>query len=271
MTETALFLVQAKAGLPRIYRCLKSKPHLLLSYQEETAETTIYAPDTTWASGRNKLFEYVKANRLRYKYYVFMDEDVVFYGRSQQNGFDALLSLLASCDYPVITARLMGLLNAIGTDNFANHIPEALGPKGLENLQWALQTVDWFDGILNAFSHDAFHSGNLLPYPEQYDKQSWHTSQFTVILRANHHYRNRIVQCNKMPILNTGGSEYPGSGVDISGEAIYRSTLDQLGVDAIEMSTGVEIGISKKIRLDAGWCQKLWWYMRYPARKMRVW
>lgn len=79
MKKTALFLIQAKAGLPRIYRCLRNKPHALLSYRKETADTTLYAPNTTWASGRNRLIEYVKANRLLYDWYVFLDEDVVFY------------------------------------------------------------------------------------------------------------------------------------------------------------------------------------------------
>ncbi|MGU9977814.1 MAG: hypothetical protein ACNYNY_03905 [Candidatus Oxydemutatoraceae bacterium WSBS_2016_MAG_OTU14] len=48
-----------------------------MSYKEDTSDTTIYAPDTTWAGGRNRLYQYVKDNNLLYDYYVFMDEDVI--------------------------------------------------------------------------------------------------------------------------------------------------------------------------------------------------
>ncbi len=75
--KTVLYLIQASAGLPKIYECLQKRSYLLLSYKEDTSDTTIYAPDTTWAEGRNRLYQYVKDNNLLYDYYIFMDEDAI--------------------------------------------------------------------------------------------------------------------------------------------------------------------------------------------------
>ncbi len=76
--KTVLYLIQASAGLPKIYECLKKRSYILLSYKEDTSDTTIYAPDTTFTGGRNRLYQYVKDNNLLYDYYVLMDEDAVF-------------------------------------------------------------------------------------------------------------------------------------------------------------------------------------------------
>lgn len=239
MKKTALFLIQAKAGLPRIYRCLKNKPHLLLSYQKETADTAIYAPDTTWTSGRNKLIEHVKANGLQYDWYVFLDEDVVFAGMSQKAGFEMFLSVLSVTGHPVVTAAKGDYNRRCNQERLDGIVPAAMCKKGVENPRWALQTVDWFDGLFNAFSREAFFNERLLPYEDKFDGQSWWASQFITILRANHIYRNRIVQCNKICVRNTQYSDY-ARGFEIFGAAC-RHALAQLGVDAVEMSAGGEV------------------------------
>lgn len=239
MKKTALFLIQAKAGLPRIYRCLKNKPHLLLSYRQETADTAIYAPDTTWTSGRNKLIEHVKANRLQYDWYVFLDEDVVFAGMSQKAGFGMFLSILSVVDHPIVTAAKGDYNRRCNQERLDGIVPAAMCKKGVENPRWALQTVDWFDGLFNAFSREAFFNERLLPYEEKFDGQSWWASQFITILRANHIYRNRIVQCNKICVRNTQYSDYPRN-FDAFGPAC-RDVLDQFGVDTIGMSAGEEV------------------------------
>ncbi|WP_306250207.1 hypothetical protein [Parvularcula sp. IMCC14364] len=49
-----LYLIQAKDALPERYACLNGR-HILLSYGEETSDTDIFMPDSTWTTGRNRL------------------------------------------------------------------------------------------------------------------------------------------------------------------------------------------------------------------------
>jgi len=239
MKKTALFLIQAKAGLPRIYRCLKNKPHLLLSYRERTADTAIYAPGTTWTSGRNKLIEHVKAKRLQYDWYVFLDEDVVFAGMSQKAGFGMFLSILSVVDHSIVTAAKGDYNRRRNLERLDGIVPAAMCKKGVENQKWELQTVDWFDGLFNAFSREAFFDERLLPYEEKFDGESWWASQFITILRANYCCRDRIVQCNKICVRNTQYSDYPRNFESF--DPACREVLDQFGVDTIKMSAGEEV------------------------------
>ncbi len=188
---------------------------------------------------------------------------------SQKDGFEAFLSLLASCDYPIITPKY-NMYNAHNNKNnnlLLTRIPEAIRKKGLENPSWALQTVDWFDGAFNAYSYEAFFKNNLLPYTEKFDSQSWWASQFITILQANHYYRNRIVQCNKIVVDNLQHSQY-SQGLDIFSEA-YRLVLDELGVSAIEMSIGKEIKINVNLDIKINHMKRRWFYYNQTIGSMK--
>jgi len=266
---TVLFLIQAKAGLPGLYRCLKHKPHVLLSYQTQTAQTHLYAPDTTWTQGRNKLIEYVKANELIYDWYIFLDEDAVFYEMTQQDGFDMFLSVLESCDYPIITVRKERFNQRYDTEGrekgreLANIIPPAVAARAPENLRWEFQTVSWFDSMFNAFSFDAFFDDNLLPYSEEFDAHAWGLSGVVTMLRANHLYRNRIMQCNGLWAKSTQSTPYPVGDWSIY-RAVYGFVLDQFGVAAIEMSDAQEI------KLKVGYCRSPLFHLRcFCVKTMR--
>lgn len=240
--------------MPELYRCLADKPHALLSYQTRTAQTAVYAPGSTWTSGRNKLVEYVKTNELIYDWYIFLDEDIVFYEMTQKDGFEMFLSVLASCDYPIVTVN-KGTYNYNNNKaRFKNVLPDSIAKRGLTNPRWAFQSVDWFDGLFNAFSREAFFGGRLLPYTENFDSQSWWISQFVMTLHANHHYRNRIVQCNNIKVRDLQSAQYP-RGYDSFGEA-YRWAIGQLGVGIIEMSAGEEI------ELEVDWRPTMAWRLR---------
>jgi len=237
--KTVLFLIQARAGLPAIYRCLQARPHVLLSYQTRADDTDIYAPQTTWTSGRNRLIRHVKTHDLNYDWYVFLDEDVRFVGLSQRAGFDMFESVLQVVDARIVTVALGDYNRRNNQERLNGIVPAELCKQGVENPAWELQTVDWFDGLFNAFSHAAFYDARLLPYSDKFDGESWWASQFITILRANHCYRNRIVQCNRLTARNTQYSDYP-RGFDAFGPAC-RYALSELGVDTVAMSAGKEV------------------------------
>lgn len=234
---------------------------MLLSYQTRTPQTAVYAPGSTWTSGRNKLVEYVKTRELIYDWYVFLDEDIVFYEMTQKDGFEMLLSVLASCDYPIVTARKERFNQRHTTDGMeknrelAGIIPPAVAVRAPENLQWEFQTVSWFDPMFNAFSRDAFFDENLLPYSERFDADAWGLSGVITMLRANHLYRNRIMQCNGIWAKSTQSSTYPVGDWRIY-RAVYRCVLDQFGVEIIEMSD------AREIELQVGNYRSPWFHLR---------
>ena len=82
-----LYLIQAAASLPQQYKELESD-YVLLSYKEQTDQTDIYLPNSTWTEGRNKLREFViSQNKLLngYDFFCFMDEDLIATDRSMKN------------------------------------------------------------------------------------------------------------------------------------------------------------------------------------------
>ena len=82
-----LYLIQAAASLPQQYKELESD-YVLLSYKEQTDQTDIYLPNSTWAEGRNKLRKFViSQNKLLngYDFFCFMDEDLIATDRSMKS------------------------------------------------------------------------------------------------------------------------------------------------------------------------------------------
>ncbi len=289
--KTVLYLIQASAGLPKIYECLKTRSYLLLSYKEDTSDTTIYAPNTTWTGGRNRLYQYVKDNNLLYDYYVFMDEDVVlknaksilipnlnpsrdgslvstgaripldslwfkwplkalfshysYQPEEQEAGFENFEESL-KLGYPLMTVSPWGYNAAKGSQRarLQDVLPEEIRAKGLENLNWPFQTIDWMDGILNALSQDVFFANTVLPYTEKYDADSWWISAFIFFTKANHYYPHQIIQNNQFTIINTQHGGYPKQEVSIFFKTlaqIYTEVCAELEVDKIQFSEGKEI------------------------------
>ena len=75
-----LYLIQASDKLPEIYNCLRERDFILLSYKEDTEDTDIFYPNSTWTTGRNKLIEHARSLEEEYDYYICLDEDIVFEG-----------------------------------------------------------------------------------------------------------------------------------------------------------------------------------------------
>jgi hypothetical protein len=153
--KTSLYIVQAQSKLPDIYNCLRSRDFILLSYKENTSDTTIFYPKSTWTSGRNKLREYVLTLTKKYDYYIFLDEDITFSGYSQEDGFNHFEKMIALYN-PFIATPNYGNYYIHYTYN--NELP--LGEA---------QTTIWFDSMCNAFSKEAFFSDIIFPYIDIYD------------------------------------------------------------------------------------------------------
>tara|TARA_Y100000816_G_scaffold95738_1_gene66464 strand:- start:1957 stop:2712 length:756 start_codon:yes stop_codon:yes gene_type:complete len=229
-----LYCVQTKAGLSSNYEAIFSGRNvLLLSYRNESEKTNIFYPNSTWTTGRNKMFEYIKENNLDYDYYVFCDDDLSFNLDSIKK-FEESANLLRN--YPILYPRHWGYSTTDIREIPSWEVGQYSG-KGMENLNWEYQTVDWFDGACNAFSKESLYK--LLPYETTYDNINWHMSQLMMILKANYFYRNKIVQMNKVYIKNTGHSMYPKQHLDKK-QLVFTYVEDKIGTH-FEMSDGIEI------------------------------
>tara|TARA_A100001015_G_C14981937_1_gene709832 strand:- start:176 stop:1810 length:1635 start_codon:yes stop_codon:yes gene_type:complete len=191
-----LYLIQCSSKLPDIYSCLKNKNIVVLSYKEETEDTTIFYPNSTWTTGRNKLREYALSLKEKYDYYIYLDEDIIFKGGiTQKEGFRQFEHLL-DVYKPLIGNPQME--NRGWYNNHGNLI------KDVE-----AQSVVCFDGIMNAYSKEIFSENIILPYDDHFDKTNWWGSQIMTWIKCNYYYKNKVILFPQLKIRNTLSSDYP--------------------------------------------------------------
>jgi hypothetical protein len=185
---TFLYLIQASKNLPEKYNYLRNKDFILLSYKENTIDTKIFFPNSTWTTGRNKLREYVLENKLLYDYYIFLDEDVEFIKYSQEEGFEIFEKLLK-----------------IYTPHIANPNLIDYGHPYKNNSN--ITKTIWYNGIFNAFNYDIFTNNIIFPYIDKFDNNSWRISQYIMIILCSF-YNIDVFVFNDVQISNINHSEY---------------------------------------------------------------
>lgn len=189
-----LYMIQAKGKLPEIYECLRKRDHILLSYKEQTQDTHIYYPNSTWTTGRNKIREYVLLLDKKYDYYIFLDEDVIFLEKTQEDGFNELETLVKK------------YLPYIATPNYVGYY-EAHAQKRVERVTEATTAIE-VDALLNIFSYEAFTSEDIFPYVDIFDTISWWASQW-ILICLMYAYKKEVMLFNFLKIGNIQSSEYP--------------------------------------------------------------
>jgi hypothetical protein len=200
-----LYLIQTSGMLPKAYDCLKTKDKVLLSYKENTKDTNIFFPNSTWTTGRNKLREYVIENNLKdYDWYIFLDDDAVFdfpkikgFQMRQKKGFEICEVILT-----YITDNNLDFKIAIPYHPF--YFPRAFIPDGRPLVSVGL----WFDAMFNCFAKDIFFEDKIFPYDSTYDSTSWWTSQYILMHYCKWH-NIKIAQMNNLVVHSRSQSAYP--------------------------------------------------------------
>jgi hypothetical protein len=190
-----LYIIQSTSGLPDIYNCLKTRDYILLSFKENTQDTTIFFPGSTWTTGRNKLREHILNLKQKYDYYIFLDEDVVFSNCSQEDGFNKFEELITKYKPFIANPNFDGYYTSSGII-----------------LPSEAQTTIWFDGMCNAFSQEAFFSNIIFPYVDKFDSQSWWMSQYVMIILCSL-YNKEVVLFPNLKVINIIHSAYPKNDV----------------------------------------------------------
>jgi len=186
-----LYLIQSKGNMPEIYSEIKNKKeYILLSYKDDTPDTTIFLPKSTWATGRNKLREHALNLPKKYDYYIFLDEDVL------------LENNMTFCDF----------------EEYLNKYRPFIGNPFLEKYYVGrttnhnVTTTIWFDGLCNAFSNDAFNSNLIFPYFDYFDNRSLYISQYAMIILCSL-YGMEVVVFKDICCSNLDHSAYPKDNI----------------------------------------------------------
>ena len=128
----------------------------------------IFNSSSTWAAGRNLLYEVSRQRSEKYLYYIFMDDDIflqIKVPRSTKNPWRLFENFLMRIQPAV------GVVDGSGCQ-YLPHIFEArkhLGCK-LENKAEYVPTPR-FDAAFNAFHYNAVDY--ILPYSQKFDSISW--------------------------------------------------------------------------------------------------
>lgn len=205
-----LYLIQAASGLPEIYNCLKEKDVVLLSYKEQTSDTTIFFPNSTWTTGRNKLREHVIQNKMTdYDWYIFLDEDVVF--ENILNTFSSFESDLKKLnfEYDIVT------------------VPRVDHNK-TEKSKDSQKKVLWWDGMFNCFSKNIFFENLIFPYIEDYDNTSWWMSQEIVITLCKDWLKIPVLQLNNYKVKNIQHKKYPAQGWPVWRQKVLKEVYEKI-------------------------------------------
>lgn len=230
--NTFIYLVQTCGAVTGDIGWMRSKEKIVLSYENNTPDTNIFAPNTTWTQGRNLLFN--KAIEKDFDYYVFVDHDLAINEEGVARFENTINNLQRN--YPIVTPRAWDYNRGRGF--FDANMDMKYKQKGLENLDWECQTVDWFDGCFNAFHKSSIKK--LLPYIDIYDDESWWYSQLLLIYKSNFLFRNNIVQINSVHIPdNRQHTEYPRDMTNIG--AITSKYIEENHMQDFALSDGLQI------------------------------
>ena len=184
---------------------------IVLSYKEECQDkhsshiSYVFAKESTWTTGRNLLY-FVAIERIRhYHYYIFLDDDVDL-------GFNSFSSqeMKRLTPFRAFEQWLLDDEPAVGVVNYNDNANTLLQRRRLvcgTNEPSVVVPVMWFDALFNAFNHEAIR--HILPYPTQYDKESWWISQLHVICSVELTFRGQALEYVAITAFNKQHRAYP--------------------------------------------------------------
>ena len=212
LTQTEQCLPQYLASSTRIGDSKASYCDVIvLSYKQECLNGTlshisyVFAKESTWATVRNLLY-FVAIERIRhYHYYIFVDDDVDL----RFNSFRTQ-EMKRLTPFRAFEQWLLDDEPAVGVANGKDHGKTLLHRRRLMcgiNESSVVVPVMWFDALFNAFNHEAIR--HILPYPTQYDKESWWISQLHVICSIELTFRGQALENAAITANNTQHRAYP--------------------------------------------------------------
>ena len=216
-----LYMLQTKSDIPELLSFIKNRDYILLSYKENTPNTTIFYPNSTWTSGRNKIREHVLKLEKKYDYYIFLDEDIKFKEYNQEDGFNYF-------------EKLLGIYQPkIATPNYYNNQTD------LYYLSNVSSTI-WHDPMYIAYNFDEFNCNKIFPYTEIFDSRSWPISQYIMTILCSN-YKKQIVVFNNLKIKNEIHSKYPTQPIEKEVEEYVYDNILKKEIDILNKKDFIDL------------------------------
>ena len=184
---------------------------IVLSYKKECQDkkpshiSYVFAKESTWTTGRNLLY-FVAIERIRhYHYYIFLDDDVDL----RFNSFSSQ-EMKRLTPFRAFEQWLLDGEPAVGVVDFQNNGRKLLKRRRVVcsiNESSVVVPVMWFDALFNAFHHQSIK--HILPFPTQFDKVCWCTSQLHVIYSAELIFRGQALEYVAITAFNRQHRSYP--------------------------------------------------------------
>lgn len=202
---------------------------IVLSFKTECEETInmshvqyIYAPNTTWASGRNLLYRHSRARKFDYRYYIFADDDI----RLEYNAL-ANNSTKKQPELRTFENFLLEIEPVVGFVDYLTHNPasmiRAMRQHCHNKPDQSLLPLVHFDPILNGFHRDAI--SHLLPYSEEFDSTCWWHSHRLVSIGIEVKFRGQAVMYPRITVQNLSHRKYPTNST--GDEKIMRDVIER--------------------------------------------
>ena len=163
---------------------------------------------TSWAGGRNSLYQLAKAQNLhRILYFIFSDDDIqLHFNRYTPN---ALKSQKPARLYENF---LLDYEPAVGFVDYPDWgVREMLSMQRKLNCAADFTPLHisqvYFDAIFNGFHRDAIDY--LFPYPTKYEQDCWWHSQKYIIMGTEFLFRGQAVMYTPVVVMNPAHRGYP--------------------------------------------------------------
>lgn len=203
---------------------------LVLSYKKKCTKNPhkhvkyLFNSDTSWASGRNFLYEKAKKRGKVYLYYIFMDDDIGLHTKTRNSNpwreFEDFLKQVEPAVAAIDT----------NTNGMLQHVL-----NGRKQKQCTL-TGDYsyiatarFDPAMNAYHYEA--TDYILPYTTRYDKTSWWYPDLYFEIKCELMFAGQIVIHIRVTGTNPKHRPYPRGNPSSSK---WSTMVDQVAAELPE-------------------------------------
>ncbi len=193
MNRRFVYLFQVPLDLPPKLEAAASADSdiVFLSWREKSNDPrSIYYPSSSWTQGRNRLLKEVMGRP--YHYFIFADGDV----QLQLTRLGRAARPPDPNPWREFERFLLEWEPAIGCPGYAWHLRGGALDESQE-----CQTLRFFDAVVNGFHHEALPV--LLPYYDLLDERSECYSQNLLCSLATDVYSGKVMQTNRLQVLNT--------------------------------------------------------------------
>lgn len=218
------FLTQTADKLPGYYiDFFKGRDLYYLTFRTPSPDALAFLPNSSWAEGRNTLWEKLKD---KYDYYVFMDDDLIFFNF---NRFFLKLPFLPYMYYRFKKKLFSRCFEEARPNYFFSRLeyylthfsPEVLSITDLKvnsyeeiNKEFLkrdtfVRRLGYFDPQFSVFSNYA--ASKVLPYDTSIS--GWWSSQIPIYLYAYHVFGKKAIDVIDLGVVNfrwAKGNYFPG-------------------------------------------------------------